>query len=111
MCGLCGVLGAEDHWTDAAGNSAVFGSREAGQTRRQERQYRVALANRVLRHYGFRLGDWEGASYLLSTLTGRSAIVDNLAALWPTAEQMIKRPCDPLDPALIAALEADSGQP
>ena len=108
MCGLCGVLGGEDHWTDAAGNTAVFGGREVGQTRRQERQYRVALANRVLRHYGFKLGDWEGASYVLKTATGRSVIVDNLAALWPSAEEMAKRPCDPLDPALIAALEADT---
>ena len=107
MCGLCGVLGAEDHWTDAAGNADVFGDRTVQQTRRQERQYRVALANRVLGHYGFKLGDWEGISYLLKTHTGRSAIVDNLAALWPAAEQIVKRPCDPLDPALIAALEAD----
>ncbi len=106
MCGLCGVLGGEDHWTDAAGNTAVFGDREIRQTRRQERLYRVALANRVLRHYGFKLGDWEGASYVLRTATGRTAIVDNLAALWPTAEELAGRRCDPLDAALLGALEA-----
>jgi hypothetical protein len=35
------------------------------------------------------------------------AVVDNFGALWPEAERLSGRPCDPLDPAVIAALEAD----
>ena len=40
MCGLCGVLGAEDHWTDAAARPETFGG--ARTTRRQERFARIA---------------------------------------------------------------------
>ena len=37
-------------------------------------------------------------------------MVPNLGALWPAAEAMAKRPCDPLDRALIAALGAAPGE-
>ena len=106
MCGLCGVLGgAADHWTDASARPATFAGRRDPPTRRRERLERVALANRVLRPYGLKLADWQGASYVLSSATGRSEIVPHLAALWPAAERLLKRPCDPLDPGLLAALE------
>ncbi len=105
MCGLCGIFGAEDHWTDAAGNTTVFGNRRLEQTRRQERLYRVGLANKVLEHYGLKLRDWQGTAYVLSTRTGQAVMVDHLAAMWPVAARLAKRPCDPLDAALVAALE------
>ncbi len=105
MCGLCGILGAEDHWTDAAGHTTAFGNRGIERTRRQERLYRVGLANTVLKHYGLSLRDWQGTGYVLSTHTGMSVMVDHLAAMWPVAARLAKRPCDPLDSALIAALE------
>ena len=104
MCGLCGVLNADDHWTDAAG-SAAFADRVNQPTRRRERLHRVRLANRVLKYYGFTLGDAQGTAYLLSSRTGRQELVGHVAALWPVAERMAKRPCDPLDPALLAALD------
>jgi hypothetical protein len=103
MCGLCGVFGNEDHWTDGAS----LGGGTRPRTRRHERLHRFALANRVLAHYGLKLSDWQGSSYVLATRTGRTAMVDHLAALWPVAAQLSPRPCDPLDEALIAALEQD----
>jgi hypothetical protein len=42
----------------------------------------------------------------LSGATGRTEIIDHLAHLWSSAEAMIGRPCDPLDPALLDRLEA-----
>jgi hypothetical protein len=42
---------------------------------------------------------------LLRSLTGGSVQVDNLTDLWPKAEQLSRRQCDPLDPALLARLE------
>ena len=102
MCGLCGVLGA-DHWTDMASRPEVFN--EAGGRRRRERLRRAKLATAVLRHYGLRLDDWQGRLFRLSGATGKAALVDDLTALWPAAQAMIGRPLDPLDPALIAALE------
>ena len=108
MCGLCGVLGAEDHWTDAAGTPRIVGGAGAGRTRRQERLHRVAIGNKILAHYGLKLSDWQGSTYILCNRTGRQEIVPHLAALWSAAEALAKRPCDPLDPDVIAAM-AQSG--
>jgi hypothetical protein len=104
MCSLCGMLGAEDHWTDAAGPKGGSGV-PLRATRRQERQRRAALANRVLGRYGLKLADFEGQSYVLSSRTGRTEIVPHLVGMWSAAEQLASRPCDPLDPELLAALE------
>jgi hypothetical protein len=107
MCSLCGVLGAEDHWTDASARPETFGGRRAPPTRRQERFARIALANRILEHYRLSLGDFQGQSYVLRGATGRQELVPNLVGMWSAAEKLAGRPCDPLDPALIAALERD----
>jgi len=109
MCALCGVLGGLDHWTDAADRPGVFTRNTDASSRRRERMRRVASANRILTHFGMSLTDWQGASFLLSTRTGKTEIVDNLAHLWARAEALSGRPCDPLDPDLLARLEADDG--
>lgn len=106
MCSLCGVLGGRGHWTESASSPDAFASRRDVSTRRRERQERTRLANRVLRHYGLKLADFSGSSYVLSNRTGRSVMVDNITEVWMAAEQMIRGACDPLDPALLAGLAA-----
>jgi hypothetical protein len=101
MCGLCGVFLTETHWSDAGVSTPGHG----GRTPRHERLHRVALANRILRHYGMKVGDWQGSSYLLSGPTGQSSVLPSIAAVWPAAEQMRKRPLDPLDLRLLDALD------
>lgn len=101
MCGLCGILGAGEHWTDS---DNALKQRAGAETRRRERAHQVALTNRVLKHFGLELSDWHGSSFVLSNRTGSSEVIDHFAALWPTAEKMIKRPCDPLDPKVLEAL-------
>lgn len=102
MCSLCGMLGDGRHWTDRASSPEAFrGSAEV--TRRRERQQRTRLVNRILQHYGLTLSDWAG-NYVLRSHTGQTVLVDNLAALWPQAEALGKRPCDPLDESLLTAL-------
>jgi hypothetical protein len=101
MCALCGVLGSEDHWTD--GWQPFFTGEPP--TRRARRLARVAAANLVLTEFGLRLADWEGAKYQLSSRTGRTEIVDNLAQVWQAAERILGRACDPLDPSLITRME------
>src|SRR5204862_436733 len=86
MCGLCGVLGTEAHWTDAAGPDSRSGAPPGGRTRRQERLHRVWLANKVLKHYVLTLADWEGNCFVLRTRTSRSAIVQPLTASWPVTD-------------------------
>jgi hypothetical protein len=100
MCGLCGALGVEGDWTDAA-SAPVTGA----PTVRAQRLARVHVVNMMLKEFNLVLADWEGAKYQLSTRTGRTEIVDNLSQVWPAAEHLLGRACDPLDPALIERME------
>jgi len=109
MCALCGVLGGGGDWTDAAARPGVFTRNVDSVQRRRERANRVACAQKVLSFYGLTLSDWQATSFVLSTLTGKSEIVDNLTHLWAAAEKLTGRPCDPLDPRLIDRLEAAGG--
>jgi hypothetical protein len=62
------------------------------------------VANKVLAYYGLSLRGSDGGRLLLQNRTGQTALVPHLGALWPAAERLAKRPLDPLDPDLIAAL-------
>ncbi len=104
MCGLCGILGRGEHWAERP-------TGDEGSTRRRQRLERVRLINRVLGHYGLRVDDWQGTSMILSSRTGASEIVDDLAALWPAAARLVGRRLDPLDPALVARLEDGGATP
>ena len=109
MCSLCGVLGGSDHWTDTAARPGVFTRNTDALSRRRERAQRVALANRVLKHFGMVLSDWQGSAFLLATATGKTEIVDNLTHLWARAEALSGRACDPLSPDFLDRLEAAHG--
>jgi len=90
MCGLCGVLGGDSHWSESASAPDVFANRRATVTHRHERLRRAALANTVLDHYGMTLRDWQGASYVLATRTGRTR----------DATSMLTPSCSPTGSAL-----------
>ena len=109
MCGLCGVFGGERHWTERAASPAIFGGAdaeggEARMTAARERRERVRLVNRVLGPLGLGLVEWAPSTYVLRTKTGRSEMVPTLGDLWPAAERLLGRPCDPLDPAFLDRL-------
>jgi hypothetical protein len=104
MCGLCGVLGGRGHWSDSAAAPAVFANRTEPQTRGRERQSRARLLNTVLKHHGIVVKDWAGSPYLLTSRTGRTAIVETIADLWPAAERLAGRPIDPLDERYLTTL-------
>lgn len=104
MCSLCGVLGGKTHWTEEPRPAEALPEGAARHTRLRERQERVRLLNLVLNAYGLTVDDWGGTSYVLRKRTGQSAIVNHLTELWAAAERMQRRPCDPLDPELVAAL-------
>ena len=106
MCSLCGVLGVDDHWSDAVAHPGVFSRNEEPLHRRAERTRRIRAANEILRAYRLTLSDWHGRSYVLATATGKTEIIENLAHLWPAAERLSGRLFDPLDPDLLARLEA-----
>jgi hypothetical protein len=105
MCGLCGMLGSEAHWTDASSQAS---DAEHAQARRRDRQSRVASLNRVLRVFGCTVSDWQSHAYLVSTFTGKTEIVDNLAQLWPAVERLAGRRVDPLNEDLLDRLRQAS---
>jgi hypothetical protein len=101
MCGLCGIFGVAEHWSDSAGGS---GASASGAGTKAERLHRVRIANAALEPFGLKVADWMNR-LTLSSLTGKSAVIDSFGALWPTAERLSQRPCDPLDGELIARYE------
>jgi hypothetical protein len=89
MCALCGVL-LSSHWAEQ-GNA-------------RHRIERVRLVNHVVAHFGLRLDDWAGRTYVLRDAKGKAEVVLDLGSLWQAAERLIGRRLDPLDPELIATL-------
>ncbi|MDQ0472174.1 hypothetical protein [Labrys wisconsinensis] len=110
MCSLCGVLGGNEHWADAVARPGVFTRNGDPLERRRERMNRVRIAREVLEPFGLTLSDWQGASFLLSTRTGKTEIIDDLGHLWPAAERLIGRACDPLALPVIEAMERRHGR-
>ena len=109
MCSLCGILAGRGHWTESAANPEVFGGRDERHTVARERQQRTRILNVVLAHYGLSVSDWAASRYVLRSRTGRSALVANLNELWTEAENLLGRPCDPLDPSLLSDLRRARG--
>jgi hypothetical protein len=109
MCALCGVLDGAEHWTAAVARPGVFTRNTDAASRRRERISQVAAANRVLKHYRVTLADWQGTTFILSSATGKTEIVDNLGHLWTAAERLTGKPWDPLDAELITAMEHELG--
>ena len=108
MCVLCWQFLTESHWTDRrfedhTPTTAMAGS-DHERARRRARHHRTRVLNQILTHYGLRLDDWHSRSYVLSDRKGKTAIVQDLGALWPTAQQLAGRLLDPLDPWLLARL-------
>jgi hypothetical protein len=111
MCALCGVLGGKGHWSDSASAPAAFAGRTEPQTRLAERQARTRLLNVVLKHYGVAVRDWSGNAYLLTSRTGRTAIVETIGEIWSATERLGGHTCDPLDDGYLAGLASPGATP
>jgi hypothetical protein len=98
MCMLCNTLGGGRRWSDLGRDVPA---------RRQERQARQRLLERILGHYGMELRPWAGEGYLLARPGGPTQLVNQLAGIWPAVEAAGGGRCDPLEPSLIAALSAE----
>ncbi|MEX3007669.1 hypothetical protein [Hoeflea sp. TYP-13] len=95
MCGLCGLLGIV-HWTEISAHRQAF-TGMAAPTVRSERIARTKLINAVLEPRRIKVGDFQAASYVVSSPTGRREIVDDLQAVWTAIERLSGTPVDPLD--------------
>ena len=105
MCGLCGILGIT-HWTELSAHRGSFTS-DGFRTVRAERQERVRLVNALLAPVRIRVSDWTASSYLVTSATGRSEIVDDIQAVWTAVERLRGAPLDPLDENYLRALGAE----
>ena len=105
MCALCGVFAGPGHWSDATARAGIYTRNHTPQERRRERANRIRIANVILKTYGLRLEDWQSQAYVLRTLTGKSEVFESLNHLWPMAEKLTGRRCDPLDEELLVQLE------
>ena len=94
MCGVCGSLGGEEHWSSGAGRIQI----EAAPTRRAERAKRIRLINRVLAASRMTVTDWQGRFYLVAGPTGKQQVVDSLPHIWQAVQEMGGRSVDPLAP-------------
>ncbi|MCQ2747092.1 hypothetical protein JT084_04420 [Helicobacter pylori] len=120
MCVLCGELISSFHWTDenygTNGSDSyeidenlrepnvLISANENARERKRARLKRVGLLNQILAFYGLKIGDWQGAKFVLCDKKGQSMIVNDLGDLWDKARNLAKKKMDALDSNLLAFL-------
>ncbi|GAA6912483.1 hypothetical protein HpHNI91_00430 [Helicobacter pylori] len=117
MCVLCGELISSFHWSDENYGSdsyeideglkepnALISANENARERKRARLKRVGLLNQILAFYGLKIGDWQGAKFVLCDKKGQSVIVNDLGDLWDKAQKLAKKEMDALDSNLLAFL-------
>ncbi len=105
MCAFCAMLTGGTHWTEAGTDAGRGAQPRVGRARYLERLDRVALINRILDHYDCSVADWANNKYVVRSRRGHTSVVETLPQVWMAVEGIAKRPTDPLDPALLAALK------
>ncbi|GAA8422882.1 hypothetical protein Hpkin77_01230 [Helicobacter pylori] len=124
MCVLCGELISSFHWSDenygtdksdSYGSdenlkepNALISANENARERKRARLKRVGLLNQILAFYGLKIGDWQGAKFVLCDKKGQSVIVNDLGDLWGKAQNLAKKKMDALDSNLLAFLNQNA---
>ncbi|MGL2522239.1 hypothetical protein ACOWOB_00440 [Helicobacter pylori] len=121
MCVLCGELISSFHWSDENYGSdsyeidenlrepnALISANENARERKRARLKRVGLLNQILAFYGLKIGDWQGAKFVLCDKKGQSVIVNDLGDLWDKAQNLAKKKMDALDSNLLAFLNQNA---
>ncbi|WP_121010977.1 hypothetical protein [Helicobacter pylori] len=119
MCVLCGELISSFHWTDGSDENygsdenlrepnALISANENARERKRARLKRVGLLNQILAFYGLKIGDWQGAKFVLCDKKGQSVIVNDLGDLWDKAQNLAKKKMDALDSHLLAFLNQNT---
>ncbi|MBM0630335.1 hypothetical protein BB420_01925 [Helicobacter pylori] len=124
MCVLCGELISSFHWSDENYGTngsdsyeidenlrepnALISANENARERKRARLKRVGLLNQILAFYGLKIGDWQGAKFVLCDKKGQSVIVNDLGDLWGKAQNLAKKKMDALDSNLLAFLNQNT---
>jgi hypothetical protein len=100
MCILCYGLTGEEHWSDA---------RVGAESSASLRARRRALLTRVMAAHGLDFSDDPtGVTSLVSDRKGSVRVARSLGEVWAAAEELAKRPLDPLEPALLKRLDSEA---
>lgn len=94
MCGLCGLIEEQTDWTDLPSDLP----------RRQERQKRLSVVNKITKPLQVKVSDVQGVNFLVQTLTGKSALANGLNELWGQIESLTAKPIDVLDESYLDRL-------
>lgn len=89
MCGMCGVYQGSAHW-------ASMSVPETGHALQRQRFILVGMANAVLAPFHLSVSDFQGQSFVLSSPTGTTELVDDISGLWRAVETLLGYPLDPL---------------
>ncbi|GAA7100018.1 hypothetical protein HpBGD16_01280 [Helicobacter pylori] len=118
MCVLCGEFISSFHWSDSSdsygidwglkGQNALISANENARERKRARLKRVGLLNKVLAFYGLKIGDWQGAKFVLCDKKGQGVMVNDLGDLWDKAQNLAKKEMDALDSHLLAFLNQNT---
>jgi hypothetical protein len=103
VCGLCALLAGRG---GGAPNESLFATAADRVERDRNRRARIGRINQILAHYRLVLDDRGPQTLVLRAPTGRSVVLGDFSGVWAAADQLAGRPIDPLDPALLAFLEA-----
>jgi hypothetical protein len=93
MCGLCGAIGGDFHWSASLAQADT----DPLEFRRQRRR-RIALVSLLLQPCRLTVRDFQNRSLLLESPTGATEVVDDLAQLWQAVDRLL--PDNPPDPLL-----------
>jgi hypothetical protein len=99
VCILCYGLTGEEHWSDVPMGT------EASTSIRARRR---ALLTQIMAVYGLDYSDDPtGVTSLVADRKGKVQVARSLGEVWAAAEQLTKRPLDPLEPDVLARLSPE----
>jgi hypothetical protein len=99
VCVLCYELVPTDHWSEGLDTGGSSGPPL------RDRHRRTRLLAAVLASYGLTVSDpGTGPHLTIADRKGAAEVAAGLPAVWAAAGRLSRRPIDPLDPALLAAL-------
>jgi len=72
--------------------------------RKRSRDKRVKICNHLFRPYGLSLREWNH-KYIIQNNKGKMNVVYDLGQIWQSAEDLLGKSIDPLDPVLLQRLK------
>ena len=102
MCGMCGLWGSTEHWSNPA---RLPGAEESTSNVLLTRMLQADTITSFTRPVGAVVRDWGQSAWIVENFSGATEIVDNLGSIWACVEKLTGKLVDPLSLDFIQALE------